>query len=100
MKDITFFSSKSQELKSKINEIRLDKELTFDLSDNPEKQKLDNLEFQIRIMLSEFDNGQIFEKRLNSKLASFMDEFNANFKKEALLNFLDTFLDYLKEYRL
>lgn len=107
MKDTKFFIEKSKTLIIDLKESEIERfESFFDKNDTTSmfevkknnRNKIGELEFQIKLMFSEFDNGQLFLQ----KIESFDNRmrFNDEPKRAFLVDTLKTFIAYLEEYRI
>lgn len=106
MKDTKFFIEKSKTLISELEELNFDS--TDGWLDNGDTTKsfksrennnelIGEVEFQIKLMFSEFDNGQLFFDKLeNYRHFSY---FGHEPKRTFLVDTLKTFIIYLEEYR-
>jgi hypothetical protein len=111
MKPINFFIEKSESFIEKLNSIEL---VEYQLGDTTkdiygesdavsnseyenQQSELYEIKFQIKLMLSEFDNGTLFSERLdNYKSKSF---FSNEPLKNSLVKNTQLFLDFLNEYK-
>jgi hypothetical protein len=112
MKNIDFFVKKSNSFLSELNSIEL---ITYDYgtpskdlygesfdSENTkfhkQKSKLNEIEFQMNLMLTEFDNGKLFIEKLKDYKQ--LERYHNNDKQlNHLLKVINKFIDFLKEYR-
>ncbi|WP_395045985.1 hypothetical protein [Flavobacterium sp.] len=111
MKSTEFFIAKAESFLEELNKLELipyySDGLTNDIYKEPVKandsnftsqtKELDEIRFQMNLMFSEFDNGELFRKKLNGyKTSSWFD--NTPYLNH-LVNINDLFIDFLNEYR-
>lgn len=111
MKPTIFFTKKAESFLEQLNNIKL---VEFDYSisndiykdiingDNSEystqSELLHNIKFQIKLMFSEFDNGELFLQRIDNFKSK--NIFKHNFEEhENLKKVTELFIEFLKEYR-
>jgi len=112
MRNTDFFITKSKSFLSELNSIELVEydygKTTDDIykdsinGDNTEfgkqKSKLNEIELQINLMLSEFDNGNLFIEKLKD-YNHIMRFYNNDKQLNQLLKVINMFIDFLNEYR-
>jgi len=112
MKPTKFFLEKSESLIIKLNSIELvelnlnwdkPKDIYGEINDSSsanfysQKEELSEIRFQIKLMFSEFDKGVLFSERLDNFTSN---AFLSNEPlKNSLVENLQLFIDFLKEYR-
>lgn len=111
MKPTIFFTKKAESFLDQLNNIKL---VEFDYSisndiykdtingDNSEYdiqlELLYNIKFQIKLMFSEFDNGELFLQSIENFKTKTI--FKHNFEEhENLKKVTELFIEFLKEYR-
>ncbi len=113
MKQTTFFLTKSESFLTKLNSIKLINndytKVTNDIYQEPtndnnsafrkQKEKLNEIQFQINLMLTEFDNGELFIEKLKD-YNPIQRYFNNDNQLNQLLTVIKSFIKYLKEYRI
>ncbi|MBP6038572.1 MAG: hypothetical protein KA523_00070 [Flavobacterium sp.] len=111
MKPINFFIEKSESFIEKLNSIELvEYQFGFATKDiygesdsvnnseyENQQSELSEIKFQIKLMLSEFDNGRLFSERLNSLKPNYSTSNEP--LKNSLVKNTQLFLDFLNEYR-
>jgi hypothetical protein len=111
MKPINFFIEKSESFIEKLNSIELveyqlgntSKDIygeSDDISNSEyenQQSELYEIKFQIKLMLSEFDNGTLFSERLDNFRQKF--SFSNEPLKNSLVKNTQLFLNFLNEYR-
>ena len=67
---------------------------------NEQKEYLEDLKFQMKLMFSEFDNGSLFSKKLNEKYNGIHFDSGAIFSNKPFANYLvdvnHLFIEFLK----
>lgn len=105
MKLTGFFIEKAESFLEELRPIKLAsfefaEAANDDASNEPnfasQTNELNDIRFQMNLMFSEFDNGKLFNKKLNDFNKTLFD--NTPFLKH-LININELFLDYLIEYR-
>jgi hypothetical protein len=111
MKPTNFFTQKAESFLEKLNNIKL-VEYNYSISndiygdtingDNSEydtqSELLNDIKFQIKLMFSEFDNGNLFSQRIENFKTKTI--FKHNFEEhENLKKVTELFIEFLKEYR-
>lgn len=104
MKETSFFKTKANYLKQETEKIKLiDYNFSEDNAEyNNQKEKLDYLLIQTKLMLSEFDNSEIFIENINKKHTDNTDAlslFSNQPLKTHILKNLTLFIEFLEEYR-
>ena len=107
MKKTSFFIEKTESFIKQLKAIELVESRYFTNTDdlksendkifNEQKNELSEIEFQVKLMLTEFDNGTLFIETLDSSYEFSM--FTNEPKKNRLLKTNQLFLDFLNEYR-
>ena len=102
MKNTSFFKQKAESFLEQLNSLN-PKDYKFNHFDNNndysnQSKELEDIKFQIKLMFSEFDNGNLFLEKLNS-----FNNVDAIFDNQPKIIFLKEinklFIDFLVEYR-
>ena len=111
MKPTIFFTKKTESFLEQLNNIKL-VEFDYSISNDIYKdiingdnsvysaqlELLYNIKFQIKLMFSEFDNGELFSQRIENFKTKTI--FKHNFEEhENLKKVTELFIEFLKEYR-
>lgn len=104
MKETSFFKTKAESIKKETENINT---VDYSHSDNNkeyenQKEQLDNLLIQTKLMFSEFDNNKIFMDSIQKDYVDKSDVeslFSNQPLKTHILKNLTLFIEFLEEYR-
>ncbi|MCG8839043.1 hypothetical protein PL372_11115 [Tenacibaculum dicentrarchi] len=111
MKPTEFYQKKTEDFIKQLNKMKLTEfNYNFFTNDihqdstsennskyNQDKKELEEIKFDIKLMLTEFDNGSLFLERINNFSTSNL--FSNEPLKNNLWEISSKFVEFLKEYR-
>jgi len=112
MKPISFYKEKAELIIEKLNKIELAEfnygSLTGDIYQdtisgdnskyNEDTEEINKIQFDIKLMFSEFDNGSLFLQKIENFTST--NIYSNEPLKNHLLNTTTLFVEFIKEYRI
>ena len=105
MKSTEFFLEKAREYISEINLIISDyiefnsNSFSYDTPYAVQQSSISEVKLKIKLLFSEFDNGQFFVERINEIESDILTSFDRDERLKSYISTLELFINHINQFR-